>query len=179
MSHPLTCLVVGGTGLVGARVARMLRENGARVRLLARTRSGRALALEQIGCEVFEGDLRQPDTLAAALAGTEVVISTASATMSQTPGDTVDSVDRDGNLALVARAEAADVKRFVFVSFPEQVEDFPLQSAKRALERRLLGSTALTAVVLRSTFLMDVWLSPPLGFDYVDRRVRLYGSGEA
>jgi uncharacterized protein YbjT (DUF2867 family) len=97
--------------------------------------------------------------------------------VSQNPTDAIETVDLAGQLSLIEAAEAAGVKRFIFLSFPEQPEDFPLQTAKRAIEQRLRRSR-LGFTILRPCFFQDVWLSAPLGFDFLQRRARIYGSGE-
>jgi uncharacterized protein YbjT (DUF2867 family) len=84
---------------------------------------------------------------------------------------------RDGQVAVVDAAERAGIERVVFISFPEAVRDHPFQQAKRAVERRLRAA-GLEHVILHPEKFMDVWFTPPLGFD-LDGRVRLYGGGEA
>ncbi len=63
-------LVTGATGFVGWHVACRLLDRGARVRVLARDPS-RVRELE--GAEVVPGDLREPESLAAAVAGCETL----------------------------------------------------------------------------------------------------------
>ena len=68
-------LVVGATGRhggTGATVARLLREQGAPVRALARRADERAAALQALGAEIAIGDLHDRRSLTAALAGVEV-----------------------------------------------------------------------------------------------------------
>jgi len=106
-----------------------------------------------------------------------VVFSTASSTFSRQLGDSIDAVDRLGQLALVAAAKNAGVKHFVYVSFAPIAEDFALQRAKREVEQAIIDS-GMTYTILRPTFFMEVWLSPAVGFDVAGRRARIYGSGE-
>jgi uncharacterized protein YbjT (DUF2867 family) len=70
------------------------------------------------------------------------------------------------------------VRRFVYVSFPPYPFAFPFQDAKRAVEARL-RSSSLDEVILQPGKFMDVWFSPPLGFDVAAGHVRLYGGGTA
>ena len=63
-------LVTGATGFVGWHVARKLLDRGVRVRVLARDPS-RVRELE--GAEAVQGDLRDPDSLAGAVAGCETL----------------------------------------------------------------------------------------------------------
>lgn len=173
-------LVVGATGMVGGRAARGLTEAGGAVRALVRNPEGRpeAEALRDTGIEVVPGDLTRPDTLVAACRGVDVVVCTA--TSMPDPGeDGLRRVDRDGVQALIDAAEEAGVARFVYVSFSGNIEfDCPLRDAKRAAERRLLGSS-MRAVVLRPTYFTEVWLGPHLGFDPLGGTVRVYGPGDA
>jgi len=174
-------LVVGATGLVGSEVCSRLREAGHTVRALVRRTSdpGKRQALEDRGVELFYGDLKDPASLVRACEGSDAVISTASSTFSRQPGDGIDSVDADGQLALVAAAREAQVSHFVFVSFRENPTiQFPLTKAKRAVERALIES-GMPYTILQASYFMEVWLSPALGFDIANRKVRLLGDGTA
>ena len=93
------------------------------------------------------------------------------------PGDTIDGVDRLGQLQLIEAAKSASVKHFVYVSFSPIAEDFALQRAKREVEQALMAS-GMTYTILRPTFFMEIWFSPALGFDLAARRARIYGTGE-
>ena len=171
-------LVVGATGLVGSGVCRLLGSVGERVRGLVRASSDAAKVaqLREHGVDLVTGDLKDPASLARACAGVDTVISTASCTLSRQSGDSIETVDRNGQLALVDAAVAAGAKRFVFVSFPEVPVAFPLQDAKRAVEQRLRTS-GLTYTILQPTFFAEIWLSPALGFDVAQGKARIYGTG--
>jgi uncharacterized protein YbjT (DUF2867 family) len=133
--------------------------------------------LRAAGVELATGDLKDPASIQAACAGATAVLSTASSVLSRQPGDTIDGVDRLGQLQLVEAAKSAGVKHFVYVSFSPMAEDFALQRAKREVEQALVAS-GMTYTILRPTFLMEIWLSPALGFDVAARRARIYGTGE-
>jgi NADH dehydrogenase len=68
------------------------------------------------------------------------LITTASSTLSRQDGDSIETVDRQGQLDLIDAAEAAGVRRVVLISFPPVALDFPLQTAKREVEARLQRS---------------------------------------
>jgi uncharacterized protein YbjT (DUF2867 family) len=98
-------------------------------------------------------------------------------TLSHQAGDSIETVDLQGELSLVEAAKAAGVRRFVFVSFPPFAEDFPLNRAKRAVEVRLKAS-GLEYTILWPTFFSEVWLSPALGFDAANAKARVFGLGQ-
>jgi NADH dehydrogenase len=172
-------LVIGATGLLGHEISRRLAEAGGAVRALVRPTSDQAkrAELERLGIELVEGDLKDPASLARACTGVQSVISTASSTFSRQPGDSIESVDRQGQLALVDAARKAGVEHFVFISFRENPRiQYPLGAAKRAVEQALKTS-GMAYTILQASYFMEIWLSPALGFDVANGKVRLYGDG--
>jgi uncharacterized protein YbjT (DUF2867 family) len=87
-------------------------------------------------------------------------------------------VDEVGNATLVAAAEAAGVRRFVFVSVGAQqlAAHTPFTDAKRATEARI-RSAAFESVIIRPDAFQEVWLSPVVGFDPVHATARIFGKG--
>jgi len=173
-------LVVGATGLLGPEVCQRLTAAGHQVRALVRSTAvvQKRAALEALGVELVEGDLKDAASLDRACDGVHAVISTASSTLSRQPGDSIETVDHRGQLALVDAARKARVDRFVFVSFRENPRiQFPLAVAKRAVERAITSS-GMAYTILQSSYFMEVWLTPALGFDAASGRVRLYGDGD-
>jgi uncharacterized protein YbjT (DUF2867 family) len=172
-------LIAGSTGLVGGQICVDLAKAGKPTRALVRPTSDRTKidGLKRNGAELAEGDLKDRSTLDAACAGVQTVVSTASSTLSHQAGDTIETVDRDGELNLVEAAKAAGVRHFIFVSFPPFPEDFPLNRAKRAVEERL-KENGMAYTILWPTFFDEVWLSPALGFDAANAKARVYRSGE-
>lgn len=172
-------LVVGATGLVGGEICRGLTANGKPVRAMVRPTGdeSRIEELRRSGAELLTGDLKDPASIQAACAGATAVLSTASSMLSRQPGDTIDGVDRLGQLQLVEAARAAGVKHFVYVSFSPIPAPFALQRAKREVEQALMAS-GMTYTILRPTFFMEIWFSKVLGFDLAKRTVRIYGTGE-
>lgn len=117
-------LVVGATGLVGKRIALRLREEGRNVRALVRGGTQHAQAKELIGAgvEIADADLTRPETLAAACAGIETVVCTASS-MPQGRADGLRRVDREGVLALIEAAERSGAKGFLYASYSGNIRD--------------------------------------------------------
>lgn len=172
-------LIVGSTGSVGRNVARRLAASGS-VRALVRPWAAQEKRehLEAAGVTLVNGDLKDPASLRAACEGVTTVISTASATISRGPGDTIETVDCDGQLRMVDTARQAGVRHFIFLSFSGNMDAaFPLRDAKRAVERRVQES-GMDYTIVRPSVFMDVWLSPHAGFDPVGGQVRIYGTGD-
>ena len=65
--------LTGGTGFIGAHVARKLRERGDEVVALARS-AEKAKPLRELGCEIVEGDLRATDAIKSGLEGADAAI---------------------------------------------------------------------------------------------------------
>lgn len=171
-------LIVSGTGALGLESCRLLAARGDPIRALVRATSNpdKTVELKGLGAELATGDLKDPASLMAACKGVGTVISTATSVHSHETGDSIDTVDRQGQLALVEAAEAAGVKHFVLVSFPPVDVEFPLQSAKRAVEDRLRRSR-MSYTILQPTCFMEVWLGPALGFDPANGKATIYGPG--
>jgi uncharacterized protein YbjT (DUF2867 family) len=170
-------LVVGATGLLGSRICERLRAEGQPVRALVRGTSNpdKVYALRSLGCELAIGDLKDPPQIQATCQGVSALISTASSTLSRQPGDSIESVDLQGQLTLVNAAKSAGIRRFVFVSFRDDpVVQYPLTQAKRSVERAIAD---LDFTSIQASYFMEVWLSPALGFDYNHSRIRIYGDG--
>lgn len=170
-------LVAGATGMVGSEVCLKLARDGEKVRALVRATSSKEKidTLRSCGIEVCVGDLKDPGSLSAACRGVDAVISTASATMSRQAGDSIESVDAVGQINLVNAAKAANVERFLFVSFRGSPGiSFPLNDAKRAVEAAI---TSMNFTIIQASWFMEVWLSPMLGFDYANAAARIYGPG--
>lgn len=171
--------VVGATGLLGGEICRLLAAEGKPMKALVRPTSdqGKVTQLERRNIKVVRGDLKDRSSLDAACEGTTAVISTASSTLSRQEGDSIQTVDLEGQLNLIDAARAANCSQFVLVSFPQVDVEFPLQTAKRKVEEHLKAS-GLTYTILQPTFFMEIWLSPALAFDVANARVQIYGSGE-
>jgi uncharacterized protein YbjT (DUF2867 family) len=171
-------LIVGATGILGSEICRLAAETGEPVRALVRSTSNpdKVSQLTALKAEVVIGDLKDRRSLDSACRGVTAVISTASSTLSRQQGDSIESVDREGQVNLVDAARAAGVKHFVLISFPNVDIDFPLQRAKRAVEDRLQKS-GMSYTILQPTFFTEVWLSPALGFDPTNAKAQIYGSG--
>lgn len=173
-------LVCGATGSLGFEICRVLAEKGKNIRALVRTTSDieKIDSLKGLGAEIVYGDLKNIESLVSACAGADVVISTVSAIRTMQEGDSFESVDRQGQLDLIEAAKQQSISHFIYISFPDTGSDFPLQNAKRDVEKALVNS-GIGYTILQPTNFMEVWLSPALGFDPAGARATVYGSGNS
>src|SRR6188768_3582398 len=107
-------LITGATGKVGSRLAKRLAQRGDQVRALVRDLT-RGADLRQAGIELAEGDLLEPDSLAAALRGVDVVVHCAAFFRGATP-EQAHAVNDLGTQHLAHAARDAAVNRFIFTS---------------------------------------------------------------
>ncbi len=173
-----TILVAGATGYLGSEICRQLIAKNRKVRGLVRATSdsNKVAHLKESGVETIEGDLKDKGSLEDALHGVSAIISTVSSTLSRQEGDSIQTVDDDGQNNLIDAAISAGVSQFVYVSFCA-LGECPLQTAKRKVEKHLAES-GLNYTILQPTYFMEVWLSPVLGFDYPNAKASIYGEGK-
>jgi dihydroflavonol-4-reductase len=109
-------LVTGGTGFVGANVVRALLQRGAEVRALVRPRSD-TRNLDKLDVELVAGDLRDRDSLGAALAGCDTLYHVAAmyALWTPNPREIYDS-NVTGTVNLLEAAGTAGVQKIVYTS---------------------------------------------------------------
>jgi uncharacterized protein YbjT (DUF2867 family) len=137
----------------------------------------RVANLKRRGVEFVEGDLKDRVSLDAACQGVQVIISSATTTVSRQPDDTIEAVDLAGQIQLIDAAKAAGVAQFIYISFSGNIDlDFPLRNAKRSVEQHLKQS-GLTYTILRPTYFMEAWLSPIVGFDFPNAKATIFGQG--
>jgi uncharacterized protein YbjT (DUF2867 family) len=165
------------TWRLGFEICRRLRERDLAVRALVRPESPRTQDLAALGIEIAIGDLKDPPSVHAACRSQATVVSTATCTTRRKPGDSLKSVDRDGQLGLVEAARAEGVTRFVYVSVtPNLAERSLLTRYKREVERAVRES-GMTWTVLQPGAFMETWLSPLTGWDIAQGRARIVGDG--
>ncbi len=108
--------LTGGTGFVGAHLARALVDRGASVRCLVRPTSDRT-NLEGLDVELFEGDLRDRRSLDRALAGCEMAFHCAADYRLYAPNPReIYDVNVGGTENLMAAAAEAGVDKVVYTS---------------------------------------------------------------
>lgn len=121
MSHPLV-LVTGGAGFIGSNIVdALLTDGGYRVRVLDNFATGRRENLDHCrsSVELVEGDMRDLETVEAAVEGVDCVLHQAalpSVPRSVKAPNTTNDVNVGGTLKLLTAAHKTGVKRFIFAS---------------------------------------------------------------
>ncbi|HEV7134859.1 MAG TPA: NAD(P)H-binding protein [Gaiellaceae bacterium] len=148
----MTVLVTGPTGFIGPHVVHALRARELPVRALVRA-PGRGSRLTAWGAELAVGDVTDPGSLDAALAGVDTVVHLV-AIIKGSRAD-FERVMAQGTRNLVAAAQKAGVRRFVLMSalgLDERTKDrVPYFAAKWEMELALKAS-GLEQVILRPSF---------------------------
>ena len=148
-------LVAGATGTLGTEVVRRLADQGEPVRVLTRDPARAAHLPETV--EILAGDLRDPATVAEAVAGCATVVSAVHGFAG--PGKpSPEAIDRDANRALIQAAAAAGVGHLVLVSVLDAAPDHPmsLHRAKHAAEQALRAS-GLPWTTIRPAAYLETW----------------------
>lgn len=107
-------LVTGATGFVGRSVVRALRQAGCRVAALVRSDRGEETIGFDPGVSIRRADIRDATSLRVALQGISAVVHAAADTSGTLDGGR--DVTIQGTRNVLDAAEAAGVKRFVYVS---------------------------------------------------------------
>ena len=154
-------LLTGGTGVVGSALLPMLLEAGHEVRCLVR--DPRRLGPERVRVQLSLADLGDPRGLRHAVRGADTVIHLAAAIRDQPPRR-VEEVTALGTHRLLAAAEAAGVRRFVFAS---------ALGATSFQRTRFFRAKALAERRVRSSELETVVLAPSIIYDRADDWVTL------
>ncbi len=169
--------VAGGTGFVGGAIAAELHRRGHHVVVLShRGEAARGQLPDDV--ELRTADVTEPDRLAAALAGIDLLVIALAFPNSpiEAPrkGRTFEAVDAQGTEHLIAAARAAGVARVVYISGAGAAPDAKRHwfRAKWRAEEAVRGS-GLTWTVIRPTWIYgpgDVSLNRFVGFA---RRLRM------
>ena len=174
-------LVIGSTGMVGSEVCQLLVSKNVQVRALVRTTGDNSKRdkLNVPGVQLFEGDLRDKSTFPEMLEGITTVITTVSSMpFSYVPGQNdITKVDEEGVINLIDASKKAGVKHFIYTSFSKNLDlDFPIRNAKRKVEKYLQNS-GMNYTILRPGYFMELWLSSAVGFDAMNGKVNICGTG--
>lgn len=169
-------LLVGGSGFLGATLARRLIERGEPVRVFDRARSSRLPE----GAEFRQGDVRDRAALAATARGCEIVFHLVGIMpQARMPEPEMRAINVGGLENTLAAAAGARVKRVVFLSssevygrpmFSPMTEDHPLapmgeygrnKVSGEELCRRYRREEGLSVVMLRPTTIVGPEMTEP------------------
>jgi nucleoside-diphosphate-sugar epimerase len=110
-----TVAVTGATGFLGSHIALALRDAGAHVRAVVR-RPERGAWLEELGIELVQADLLQPDALTAAFLEADAVVANAALGSSQGDLDAFERVNQQGTQNTLDATSDAGVTRLIHIS---------------------------------------------------------------
>ncbi|MCP4212920.1 MAG: SDR family oxidoreductase [Halieaceae bacterium] len=167
-------LVVGATGMLGGMITQQLLAQGKDVRILVRHNSPSeamvaqgmatsAQALIDAGAQPVYGDMKDSASLDLAVNGVDTIVTTANSVL-RGGEDTVETVDRQGNLNLVEAAKTAGVKHFVFTSVlgADPASSMPLIRCKAEVEAALRES-GMIYTILSPNLIAEVWVGVVVG----------------
>ncbi len=143
-------LLTGATGYVGGRLLRVLEDEGYQVRCLAR-RPEHLKARVKAGTEVVAGDVGVPETLHEAMQDVETAYYLIH---SMGSSKEFEKRDRDGAEAFALAANAAGVKRIIYLGGLGQGSDLSPHLASRQEVGRVLASKGVPTIELRASIIL-------------------------
>lgn len=171
-----TVLVAGASGWLGRQIAAQLISRGARVRLMLRggaahPKASELASLTRAGAAIVDADVSAPESLAAAVAGVDVIVSA----LQGGPDVIVEGQKRladAGRAAGVRRIFASDYS----VRFDGITEAEHLFLGWRARAREAIAATGLTQVNPLNGAFMEMLAQPFFGLvDWKARTVSVWG----
>jgi NADH dehydrogenase len=148
-------LIAGGTGHLGVELIPRLLAHSGGVRVLTRDVERARQRLGE-GPELTRGDVREPESLAAAMHGVDAVVSAVTGFGPGGSGPRV--VDLGGNVNLIRAAEAAHVRQFVLLSMHGARADHPLELARmKCRAEDAVRASRLDWTIVRPTAFMALW----------------------
>ena len=181
MSDDRTVLVTGAGGFVGGYVLNSLRGRPGRALGLIRNRD-QGEKIRQSDAQVVVGDVTDPDSLHAAMAGVDAVIHTAAINRDRGQA-TMERVNYRGTVNVLAAAKAAGVERFVHVIAigADSRRTVPLSRTQGLAAEAVMGS-GLPATVLEAGVIFgegDAFTTMLTGVARMSPVVIIPGDGQA
>jgi dihydroflavonol-4-reductase len=177
-------LVTGAGGFTGMALTRALVRRGHSVRALVR-KPGQVPELEQLGAEVLQGDIRDPDLVRRAVEGREIVYHLAAVfRRAGVPDSLYHEVHVDATGRLVEAATEAGVRRFVHcstvgvhgdVADGPANEDAPTAPADIYQRTKLEGEAAARDTATRTGLALTVVRPGPIYGPADQRLLKLIG----
>lgn len=159
-----TVVVAGATGYIGKFAIKAFKEAGYHVRAITRdeARIGvpgpfHAPGVREYCDEVVVAEVTRPETLGAVMEGADVVFSSVGISR-QRDMLTFEQVDYQCNKNLLDAAQAAGVKKFIYVSMwgPEEIADLAITVAHEKVVKALEASSLDYAIVRPGGYFSDM-----------------------
>ncbi len=152
-----TVLVTGAAGGMGVRLVERLRAGGDPVRALVLPRDPQRARLEALGCEIRQGDVTEPASLAGLCDAVDTVYHLAAVIVSHDPA-VFGRVNRGGTENLARAASSAGVRHFIYVSsasvtYPPRRT--PYAESKLAAEAAVRDSFERAFTIVRPTLVYE------------------------
>ena len=149
-------LIAGGTGRLGSLLVERLAGRGHQVRILTRD-PARPVPPGGSQITLMGGDVRDRQSLQAAVAGVETVVSAVHG-FNQPARDSLMSVDRDGNANLIDAAQTAGAE-FVLLSTVGAVADSPMELFRAKYDAEQQASRSeVPCTIVRATAFLELWI---------------------
>jgi NADH dehydrogenase len=148
-------LVTGAAGVMGARLVKRLRQAGWQVRALVLPKDPLRSRIEDLGCELWEGDISDADSLCGICDGVDSVYHLAAVIISH-DASVFTRVNRDGTAHVVAEATQSAVSHFVYVSSASVVYPHRTAYAESKLQaERIVKGSGLSHTIVRPTLVYE------------------------
>ncbi|MEJ7760984.1 MAG: NAD(P)H-binding protein [Gemmatimonadaceae bacterium] len=108
-------VVTGAAGLVGSQVCRVLTDAGWKVRAVVRDIAGATTRIGQIPVEIRVGDIRNAESMRAAMAGGSALVHLAAIAIEKS-GESYADVNTDATAVVLDAARRAGVERVIYMS---------------------------------------------------------------
>jgi NADH dehydrogenase len=148
-------LVTGAAGVMGVRLVKRLLAQGFEVRALVLPNDRFRARLEGLGCDICEGDIGDASSLAGVCEGVGTVYHLAAVILSHDPS-VFERVNRAGTAHVVAEAQRAGVRHFVYVSSASVVYPKRTPYAESKLQAEaLVKASGLDYTIVRPTLVYE------------------------
>ena len=170
-------LIAGGSGLLGGRVINLLSASGYALRVLTRD-PNRFPPSHGDAIDFVAGDVRDPESVNAAMAGVDTVISAIHGFTGK-GGCNPKTIDYQGNVNLINAAKSAGVSRFILTSIHGASSQHPMELFRmKSLAEQELCQSGLCWTIVRPTAFMETW-ARVIGEPLIDGgKTRIFGRGQ-